>query len=118
MGVDLVQPVAMRSAVFCVVCNLSMCVSAASGRAHWRAACSAAGCQGLNRAASEVRFRGENSRKFRLKVWHDMVLQTHEYPKNTPISHTATIAVIPLTRPNATCHLPLFWCPFSIKEKH
>ena len=26
------------------------------GRAHWRAACSAAGCQGLNRAASEVRF--------------------------------------------------------------
>ena len=30
MGVDLVQPVAMRSAVFCVVCNLSMCVSAVS----------------------------------------------------------------------------------------
>ena len=29
------------------------------GRAHWRAAYSAAGCQGLNRAASEVRFRGE-----------------------------------------------------------
>ena len=29
------------------------------GRAHWRAACSAAGCQGLNRAASELRFRGE-----------------------------------------------------------
>ena len=28
MGVDLVQPVAMRSAVFCVVCNLSMCVPA------------------------------------------------------------------------------------------
>ena len=31
------------------------------GRAHWRAACSAAGCQGLNRAASEVSFRGEMS---------------------------------------------------------
>ena len=29
------------------------------GRAHWHAACSAACCQGLNRAASEVRFRGE-----------------------------------------------------------
>ena len=28
---NLVQPVAMRSAVFCVVCNLSMCVSAVSG---------------------------------------------------------------------------------------
>ena len=25
------------------------------GCAHWSAACSAAGCQGLNRAASEVR---------------------------------------------------------------
>ena len=24
------------------------------GHAHWRAACSAAGCQGLSRAASEV----------------------------------------------------------------
>ena len=35
------------------------------GRAHWRAACSAAGCQGLNRAASEVRFRGENIRSIR-----------------------------------------------------
>ena len=34
------------------------------GRAHWRAACSAAGCQGLNRAASEVRFRGENNQKY------------------------------------------------------
>ena len=32
------------------------------GLAHWRAACRAAGCQGLNRAASEVRFRGENTR--------------------------------------------------------
>ena len=31
------------------------------GRAHWRAACSATGCQGLNRAASEVRFRAEIS---------------------------------------------------------
>ena len=31
MGVDLVQPVAMRSVVFCVVCSLSMCVSAVSG---------------------------------------------------------------------------------------
>ena len=31
MDVDLVQPVAMRSGVFCVVCNLSMCVSAVSG---------------------------------------------------------------------------------------
>ena len=31
MGVDFVQPVAMRSAVFCVVCNFSMCVSAVSG---------------------------------------------------------------------------------------
>ena len=30
------------------------------GRVHWRAARSAAGCQGLSRAASEVRFRGEN----------------------------------------------------------
>ena len=27
------------------------------GRAHWRAASSAAGCKGLNRAASEVRFQ-------------------------------------------------------------
>ena len=26
------------------------------GCAHWRAACSAAGCQGLNRVASDVRF--------------------------------------------------------------
>ena len=32
------------------------------GRAHWRAACSAAGCQGLNRAASQVRFRDEVQR--------------------------------------------------------
>ena len=32
MGVVFVQPVAMRSAVFCVVCNFSMCVSAVSGR--------------------------------------------------------------------------------------
>ena len=31
MGVDFVQPVAMRSAVFCVICNFSMCVSAVSG---------------------------------------------------------------------------------------
>jgi len=31
MGVDRVQPVAMRSAVFCVICNLSKCVSAVSG---------------------------------------------------------------------------------------
>ena len=29
-------------------------------RANWSAACSAAGRQGLNRADSEVRFRGEN----------------------------------------------------------
>ena len=29
MGVDSVQLVAMRSTVFCVVCNLSMCVSVA-----------------------------------------------------------------------------------------
>ena len=39
----------------CVKCLLLSFV----GRAHWRAACSAAGCQGFNRAASEVRFRGE-----------------------------------------------------------
>ena len=31
MGVDFVQPVEMQSAVFCVVCNFSMCVSAVSG---------------------------------------------------------------------------------------
>ena len=29
------------------------------GCAHWRTVCSAAGCQGPNRAASEVRLRGE-----------------------------------------------------------
>jgi len=31
MGVVFVQPVAMRSAVFCVVCSFWMCVSAVSG---------------------------------------------------------------------------------------
>jgi len=31
MGEVLVQPVAMRSAVFYVVCNFSICVSAVSG---------------------------------------------------------------------------------------
>ena len=39
----------------CVKCLLLSLV----GCAHWRAACSAAGFQGLSRAASEVRFRGE-----------------------------------------------------------
>ena len=40
------------------------------GRAHWRAACRAAGCQGLNRAASEVRFRGENAWLLQ-HIWSD-----------------------------------------------
>jgi len=31
VGVVFVQPVAMRSAVFCVVCSFWMCVSAVSG---------------------------------------------------------------------------------------
>ena len=31
MGVDFVQPVAIRMAEFCVICNFSMCVSAVSG---------------------------------------------------------------------------------------
>ena len=36
MGVVLVQPVAMRNAVFCVICNLSRCVLAMSGcQAVW-----------------------------------------------------------------------------------
>ena len=38
----------------CVVIFVVVC-----GRARWRAACSAAGCQKLNRAVSEVRFRDE-----------------------------------------------------------
>ena len=39
------------------------------GRAHWRAACSAAGCQGLNRAASEVRSdKAVHTQKFFLRV--------------------------------------------------
>ena len=31
VGVDFVQPVAMRSAMFCVFCSLSVCVIAVSG---------------------------------------------------------------------------------------
>ena len=31
MGVVFVQPVAIRRAVFCVICSLSMCVFAVSG---------------------------------------------------------------------------------------
>ena len=50
------------------------------GRAHWRAACSAAGCQGLNRAASEVRIRGENrSRKVMLTLYKSLVRSHLEY---------------------------------------
>ena len=36
IGVVFVQPVAMRSAVFCVICSLSVCVFAVSGcQAVW-----------------------------------------------------------------------------------